>query len=181
VPLIAWVRDYDKYKIPTELLRDAQQVNEEELRFICLTRALEVFHKEFYLEEPTAGYLNQLHAFLVSKGLTDRTIKSFDTKQMSLYQRLYDILRSVFELVAGNVFHPKVGLLLAKGSMENIAYNRNYYIHFTKKSRPVWAAEELVAINRMLLIYIKVLFLKQSSFSDDALRQVLGKWPNTYY
>jgi hypothetical protein len=180
-PLIQWIRDYGKYKIPSELLIDAQQINEEGLRFICLTRALEVFHKEFFIEKPTPGYLSQLHVFLVSKDLTNRNLKSFDTKDISLYQRLYDLLRSIFELLFEQSFRLKVGFLVLKESMENIAYNRNYYTHFTKKNKAVWTSEELAPINRMLLIFLKILFLKQSGFSDDAIKRTLGKWPNVYY
>jgi hypothetical protein len=63
-PLISWVCDYSRYVIPAALLRDAQQVQEETLRFICLTRALEVFHKKFFVEKPAREYLEGLHAFL---------------------------------------------------------------------------------------------------------------------
>jgi hypothetical protein len=179
--LLQWIKDYEKYKIPSELARDAAQISDEQLRFICLTRALESFHKEFFFEKIAPGYGETLHNFLLSKDLTAIDSKTFLNK-VTLSQRLYDLLRSLHHLIDAPAYKLKVGQLLIKSAMEAISFNRNHYTHFTrKKNDKIWSSEQLAPVNRTLTIFLRLLMLKQCGFSDPALQRVLDKWPNTYY
>lgn len=168
--LIEWTKNYTKNRISFALFNDAQNIKDDQLRFICLSRCLELFHKEnFIIPKPFTPYFEELHRFMIEHSLSDIPAEKFtNKKQVTLATRIYDLARNVFDNMKKErlVF----GHLTNLNNCQKITDTRNYYIHFDNTSEnKAWKLEELFFTNFQLTTFIRVLFLKQFGFSDSTI------------
>ena len=174
IPLTKWIKKYSKNNIPLELIQDAQKVKDEQLRFICLTRCLEIYHKENYIIPKSARpYLEDLHSFMTDSELSNITLKQFlAPKQITLAHRIYDLARSLFALIKKDRL--MFGYITVLNRCQQITDTRNYYMHFSDSmGKKAWKTSELFVINFQLSVFIKILFLKQVGFSDLSIKSVI--------
>ncbi|HEV7332708.1 MAG TPA: HEPN domain-containing protein [Flavisolibacter sp.] len=173
--LPGWIMQYPKNKIVLHLLRDASKLSDEQLRFICYTRCLEVFHKENFMSasKPGSSYFEELHAFVIREGISDKTIDEFKTGKITLLHRLLDLIRSVFELIKDDRL--LFGTFTMLNRAEEIVAKRNYLTHFSEsKKRHAKDLEQLGYLNFQLALFIRILLLNQFSFNKKFIRSIIG-------
>ncbi|HWK05881.1 MAG TPA: HEPN domain-containing protein [Puia sp.] len=137
---------------------------------VALTRCLEVFHNEFFLER------NQ-----VAPIMKNIEFRKFNTSKVSLSHRFYDLGKSVADIILDRNFSLLFGFIIGKDSIQKLSDTRNYYTHFSENKRfNAWKVGELGSINIALMIFIRVLFFKQAGFDFDISRMLVSKWKNRY-
>lgn len=171
--LSAWIENYNTNKIALDLIHDAQDLKDEELRFICLMRCLEIFHKEnFVASKPSLSFLEELHTFLIENNLSDISLARFkSSKIMTLSHRLYDLARSVFDYIKKDKL--MFGYITNLNRCQQLADTRNYYIHFSEDMKQrAWDTKTLPHINFQLTTFIKILFLKRFNFTKETIKTI---------
>lgn len=174
--LINWVNDFEKSKTCMNLMRDAEKVTDEQLKFICYSRALEVFHKEFFMDTDTASesYFDDLFEFVDENSLVEIEKDKFGRSKLTLVHRLYDLARFAFSILSDNTFRLVFGRVIMKDRIQQLADTRNYLIHFSEsKKGKAWKADDLHHVNFNMFMMLKVLFLKRFGFTDKAIRSVV--------
>lgn len=172
--LIKWTNRYSKNRISLSLFNDAQNIKDEQLRFICLARCLELFHKEnFIIPKPPLDYYPELHKFIIENSLSDIPADKFvNKKEITLAHRIYDLARSVFNNIKKDRL--MFGHIINLNRCQKIVDTRNYYIHFSGTSeKKAWKPEDLAFTNFQLTIFTRVLFLKNLGFSDTTIKLVV--------
>jgi len=183
--LIDWMSLYEKAKICVNLMRDADKLSDDQLKFICYSRALEVFHKEFFVnaDKGSVAWFDDLFDFVSNNGLTTITKSDFvKSNKITLAHRLYDLVRHGFSIFTDRDFTFVFGYVVKQDRVQQLADTRNYLIHFSEpKKSKAWKTEELHHVNFNMYMMLKVLFLKQVGFSDKAIRSVVRTFERNYF
>ncbi len=183
--MIDWVSQYEKFSICMGLVRDAEQVNDSQLKFICLSRALEIFHKEFFIggDRTEEIYFTDLHAFIQEKSLSDTGFNNFCNRgSVRLSHRLYDLVRFAYDILSYKNNALLLSIFIRKNKVQKLVDTRNYYIHFSdSKKENAWRVDELGQLNMNLYLFLKVLLLKKFGFSTKAINRLIGIIRNSYF
>lgn len=170
-----WINAYPKNRIALHLVRDASKISDEQLRFICFVRCLEVFHKENFVvtSKPAVIYYEDLHAFAVNMGMTNVSLKHFVSTEIRLIHRLIDLIRSVYDLIKENRL--LFGIFTGLNKAQEIVDTRNYFIHFSdsKKTKAI-RADQLPYINYALLLLSRIILLKYFGFSQGTIKSLIN-------
>jgi hypothetical protein len=184
--LIDWMSLYEKAKVCVNLMRDADKLTDDQLKFICYSRALEVFHKEFFVDadKESVAWFDNLFDFVSTNGLTTVAKSDFvnPNRNITLTHRLYDLARYGFSLFTDRDFTFVFGYVVKKDRIQQLADTRNYLIHFSESKRAkAWKTEDLHHLNFNMYMMLKVLFLKQIGFSEKAIRSVVRTFERNYF
>jgi hypothetical protein len=178
--LVKWVKEYDKCKVCTRLMKDAEKVNDQQLKFIWYSRAIEVFHKEFFSnsDKNKREHFDELFHFISTKGLLNGDVKDFRSPRMTLAHRIYDLVRYAYTIFSHKNFRLLFGYIIKEGGVQQLADTRNYLVHFSdNKKDKSFDEDSLHHINFTLFLMLKVLLLKRFDFTDKAIESVV----NTFY
>lgn len=182
--LITWVKIYGKNKIPLDLVKDAQSLNDKQLQFICLARCIEVFHSVNF-KTPKAPniltFLEELRDFANKEKLSDREESFFNVKEpkIDLSHRVYDLIRYSYSIIGNKKLWLIFSEIKSLNKGHKIASTRNYYIHYSESAKKhAWPVKDLGIVNDELQVFIKTLFLKQLGINDLAISFVCKKMEN---
>lgn len=178
IPLLLaqWIKEWQRYAVPMKLLRDAVQTENVQLRFLCLTRCLEIFHYQFFLEERASrGYFDNLQSFALREqlGIIPATRSAWE--KAAFVHRVYDLVRHMYGIISVRSFRPLFRHLLGFDAIQTLVDSRNYYTHFGYR-RKIWEPEELEEVNRELLLFIRVLLFRQAGFENETIRLLMERW-----
>lgn len=182
--LVTWIMEYDKGEQYLQLMRDAQSIADERLKFICYTRSLEVFHKVYFAlsENATTTYFDDLHDFVVANKLSGLERKKFASSSINLAHRLYDLARFVYPSISDKRHVLLFTAIKKKGGIQEIVDTRNYLTHFSdSKKNKALSSGELPHVNFCLYLFLKVLQLKRCGFNEKAIRSVIGTFYRYYF
>lgn len=183
-PLIDWVAQYEKCKICIGLMKDAEKVSDEQLRFICYSRALEVFHKELFINDDKAPvtYFDDLFDFVSVNKLSKVERKDFGSSKITLAHRLYDLARYAYPILSDGDFRLVFGHIILEGRIQQLADTRNYLIHFSDSKREkAWKPDQVPHVNFSLFMMLKVLLLKKFGFTDKAITRAVGTFYRDHF
>lgn len=179
-----WMKEYEKCKVVNNLIKDAQNVTDPQLKFICLSRALEVLHKEFFVsnEEPGVTYFDDLYQFSTTSSLTTIARTAFAGRRITLAHRIYDLVRYAHDILSDSNYRLVFGYIILDGRVQKLADTRNYYTHFSdSKKANAWSIESLHHLNFGLFMMLKILLLKKTGFTDKTIRRLIGKFDRHYF
>jgi len=179
-----WMKEYEKCEVVNNLIKDAQNVIDPQLKFICLSRALEVFHKEFFVpnEEPGITYFDNLYQFSTMNALTSISRTDFAGRKITLAHRLFDLVRFAHDILSDNKYRLVFGCIILDGCVQKLADTRNYYTHFSdSKKVNAWSVERLHHLNFGLFMMMKTLLLKKTGFTDKTIQRLIGKFDRHYF
>jgi hypothetical protein len=170
-----WINAYSKNQVSLRLIRDASKLMDEQLRFICFIRCLEVFHKENFvtISNPAVSYYEELHAFALNMGIIDVPLKGFISKEIRLIHRLLDLIRSIHELIKKDRL--MFGFFTSLNRPQEIVDTRNYFIHFSdSKKTKAFSSDQLPHINYSLLLFCRIILLKHFGFREATIKSLIS-------
>jgi hypothetical protein len=170
-----WIANYPKTKIAMNLIRDASKVSEEQLKFICYFRGLEIFHKENFKNSSKADeiFFKGLDDFATKEGLSSISISNQDSKKIYLIHRILDLIRSVYDYTKKDVL--LFGSFTGLDRAQQLVDTRNYFIHFSdSKKKNVVNYDQLRIVNEQLLLLFRVILMKHFEFERQTIKGVIG-------
>lgn len=176
-----WVADFEKNRIPIGLLIDFQKVTDQQLKFLCLTRCLEIYHVNHFVKvKPTPDFMKELYQFAIDSSLTDYTLEDFSKKEIKFVHRLFDLIRDVYHHISDRDYLFLFNEIISQNSKNKpfkIIETRNHLTHFGKPRFEIFT-DTLPIVNYQLNAFIKVLLLHQIQMSKNEIELVIIRMKN---
>lgn len=152
------------------LINDYNSVKNEELKYICLFRIIEAFHRNLMeinytskeeLIKSIEAYKKKYYPELINIRIKNNSIP--------LLYRLLDVIRLIEEFVRSKENTFLLGKFCKVNELRKYIDTRNYFTHFSEKKVDLIKTDELFIYSMQLNTLCKIAILKSLGMTTDTL------------